>query len=115
MFKFKTCLLLIFLFSTTQSFAQAAPKSDAQTAPKSNTQTSAGIQGVTPVGTVVGRYQLFQGTYKIAVIPNGTTVDTQGIIKLDTATGKTWLFFETADLVKSERTRIWLPLEFNYE
>lgn len=107
MFKFKTCLLLILLFSATQSFAQAAPKSD--------TQTSAGIQGVTPAGTVVGRYQLFQGAYKIAVIPNGTTVDTQGIIKMDTATGKTWLFFETADLVKSERSRIWLPLEFNYE
>ena len=45
----------------------------------------------------VGRYQLFEGTYSIGDINTNKVTESKDIFKIDTATGKTWVYMTGID------------------
>ena len=44
-----------------------------------------------------GRYQLFQGEYRIGSVPDDTVTTGKDVFKIDTVTGKTWVYMTGID------------------
>jgi len=65
---------------------------------------------VSPQPWMVGRYQLFQGTFKVEGDGDTPSFVETGIFKIDTQTGKTWLYRDRVSQ-RGRRTPTWLKIE----
>jgi len=58
---------------------------------------SPAIAAVNSTPSQVGRYQLFQGTYRIGSAQDGQVAEAKDVFKIDTVTGKTWVYMTGFD------------------